>query len=188
VNELLQAALRYAAHGYRVVPLVERDKKPRIADWNARATTKPSQIETWWRKWPRANIGLMPPVGCVVVDVDPRNGGDATALCIGRATPTQRSGGGGSHFVVRVPEGVSLPRMEGIDYITSPQVGGNSSHGRACILTARNTNGSQGLSHGPSNPPSGTRPAQANRLRLSRCMRQTQCGRTCRRWRSHRRY
>ena len=33
-NELLTAAQEYASLGWRVLPLADRDKKPRLAEWH----------------------------------------------------------------------------------------------------------------------------------------------------------
>ena len=43
------------------------------------ATTDPRRVTAWWRnRWPGANIGGVPPAGVVVLDVDPRNGGESS--------------------------------------------------------------------------------------------------------------
>ena len=44
------------------------------------ATTNSETIKKWWMDYPEANIGIPtgPESGLVVVDVDPRNGGDAS--------------------------------------------------------------------------------------------------------------
>lgn len=87
-------ALEYAAAGLSVLPLHRpitvgcscgrRDchspgKHPRIEHGKDDATTDVQTITGWWSRWPDANIGVRPPIGIVVLDVDPRNGG-ASAL------------------------------------------------------------------------------------------------------------
>lgn len=113
----LEAARRCADADYAVVPLHPRDKRPRVKNWTECASTDPAQLERWFTKWPDSNLGLMPPEGCIVIDVDPRNGGNADLLRLPKNTPTQRTGGGGWHFVVRVEPGVELPALSGVDYI-----------------------------------------------------------------------
>src|SRR3989442_4947892 len=55
----LAAALRYAARGWRVHPLVARQKNPLLKDWPEKATTDAATIFGWWRQWPTANVGLV---------------------------------------------------------------------------------------------------------------------------------
>jgi hypothetical protein len=43
------------------------------------ATTDPKTIKRWWSLWPDANIGIRL-TGLVVIDDDPRNGGDHTLV------------------------------------------------------------------------------------------------------------
>lgn len=136
-EKLVEAGLRYAGAGYRAVLLHGVDPKtkactcpkgaacksagkhPRLPNWTKAATLDPATIRRWYAKHPDSNIGLMPPDGCVVVDVDPRNGGDKSLelLDFPRETPTQRSGGGGAHYVLRVDDVDALPKYPGIDYI-----------------------------------------------------------------------
>src|SRR5262245_24307349 len=73
----LTAALDHARRGFRVLPLQPNSKAPAITDWPNRATTDEAQIFEWWREWPDANIGLTLDTW-LVVDVDPKNGGDET--------------------------------------------------------------------------------------------------------------
>lgn len=91
------------------------------------ASADPEQVRKWWEIAPAANIGIALPDGIVVVDVDPRHGGDATfdRLEAERGFPDTRralTGGGGAHFYYRVPAGWALPgnlrqleRGEGVD-------------------------------------------------------------------------
>ena len=58
MNELKEAALRYAAAGIAVFPLIERDKKPLTANGFKDATTDPEKIEEWWSVHPNANVGI----------------------------------------------------------------------------------------------------------------------------------
>ncbi|MCM2327337.1 MAG: bifunctional DNA primase/polymerase, partial [Lysobacter sp.] len=117
LTTLGDAALRYARAGYRVVPLKALDKAPWLEKWPKRATTDCEQVKAWWAEQPESNVGLMPPEGCIVVDVDPRHGGSADGLDLPASTPTQETGGGGEHYVVRVEEGAELPERPGVDYL-----------------------------------------------------------------------
>lgn len=53
-------------------------KHPIITHGFKDASIEPQQIRTWWERWPDANIGIATGAlsGLVVVDIDPRNGGD----------------------------------------------------------------------------------------------------------------
>ena len=75
-------ALAYAEIGWHVLPLKPRTKEPlgRLVPNAARdATTDAETIRRWWRAEPEANIGIaVEKSGLLVIDVDPRNGGEAT--------------------------------------------------------------------------------------------------------------
>ena len=67
---LLQQALRYAEQGWPVFPVWPRGKNPLTPHGVKDATTDQATVEHWWRRWPKANIGLPVPVGYLVLDVD----------------------------------------------------------------------------------------------------------------------
>src|SRR4051794_7912570 len=86
-DDLLNAALDYAARGWPVLPLWEPrgvgvcacgagcqrvGKHPRTAHGVGDATTDPEQIRAWWQEWPTTNIGIATgrASGLLVVDVD----------------------------------------------------------------------------------------------------------------------
>jgi len=120
---LLDAALKYALRGFRVLPLNgiraggctcgdsdcrSPGKHPLTAHGATEASADEMTIRGWWSKWPTANIGLaMGDAGCVALDVDTRNLGhlswDALIHANGALpeTPTQRSGNGW-HYLVRI--------------------------------------------------------------------------------------
>jgi len=112
-------AARYAASDLAVLPLhtmrdgrctCRRDcgrnagKHPLVAHGKDDATTDPGQITDWWTRWPWANIGIRPPAGVVILDVDPRHGGSTALLELTRQhgllppTLTARTGSGGLHI------------------------------------------------------------------------------------------
>lgn len=72
-NELLQAALDYAAKGLAVFPLIEKDKKPLTANGFKDATTNVDKINEWWTIHPNANVGIATGEmsgGLVAIDMD----------------------------------------------------------------------------------------------------------------------
>jgi hypothetical protein len=76
VHPFLSAALAYGELGWKIFPICEGTKdRPHLKDWGLLATSDPQQIETWWTKWPRANIGLAcRPSSIAVVDIDTKDG------------------------------------------------------------------------------------------------------------------
>jgi hypothetical protein len=159
----LLAALRYAARGWRVVPLHWVDAggacscgKPRcksvgkhpltehgLADGTADAAT----VRSWWRRWPRANVGVCtgPESGVWMLGPDGPAGLDALAELERRhgalpMTPRQRSGGGGAHLIFAWPDGgkvrnsanrLGTPidvRGEGGYFVAAPSVNGKGGY------------------------------------------------------------
>lgn len=111
-NATLEAALHYAANGIPIFP-VNAKKEPLTAHGFYDATTDAASIRAWWLKEPGAGVAI--PTGAssgfVVVDLDPRNGSDATVAALEKkhgpfpATVTSRTGGGGTHLLFRHPGG-----------------------------------------------------------------------------------
>lgn len=119
MTHLRRAALAYAERlGWHVHP-IRPDKRPYTAHGHRDATTDLGQIEGWWRRWPRANIGISCAAsGLVALDVDPRNGGDLEldALIAQHGelpeTVAALTGGGGMHHVFAAPRGLRwLPKV-----------------------------------------------------------------------------
>lgn len=70
--DMLSYALDYVKKGFAVFPL-KQDKTPYIANGFQRATRDEMQIETWWKRWPNANIGIATGQmsnGICVIDLD----------------------------------------------------------------------------------------------------------------------
>ena len=71
----------------------------------------PTEIEAWWERWPAANVGIVTGwiSSVVVLDVDPRHGGDASLAAIEAKhgpmpeTVSCASGGGGRHLYFAHP-------------------------------------------------------------------------------------
>lgn len=85
-NQILKAALDYAALGLAVFPVKHPDvpgqehpgKEPLTAHGFNDATTDPAQIAQWWQKWPTANIGIATGEksgGLLALDLDAHEGG-----------------------------------------------------------------------------------------------------------------
>lgn len=129
VGDPLDAALGYAARGWRVLPLhwptsaetcscqelagaktcTHIGKHPLTRNGVRAATTDEARIRAWWKRFPRANVaiatGAGPRGGLVVLDVDPRHLGDESLDLLtdvhGRLPDTVQSctGGGGLHYL-----------------------------------------------------------------------------------------
>lgn len=110
------AAEWYAARGMEVGPLNGKIPVRRYVPHGFKNFT--ADVETvrgWWRTMPGANIGLRPPTGYVVIDVDVKDGASGARtwreLTAGRVVPgtiTMVSGSGGWHFWFRLPHGGKL--------------------------------------------------------------------------------
>jgi putative DNA primase/helicase len=107
-----EQALQYASFGWRVFPLHDKDKRPRIANWHEKATTREKQIKRWWATWPNANIAIVcdSERGPVVVDIDAPKKGELPGsdllklLRVPKASCVVRTGSGGRHLYFRPPE------------------------------------------------------------------------------------
>lgn len=133
----LDAALEYAERGLPVFPLNPRGKEPHgllAPNGFKNATTDPEVIRGWWGEFPYANVAIAIPDHLMVIDVDPRNGGDATwqQLAQGRSVDTMTSvsgrGDGGFHLWLQRPDGALKSKLgDGVDvkaggkgYIVAP--------------------------------------------------------------------
>lgn len=122
----LEAALEYAERGWSVLPLhsvqdsrctcgradcPSPGKHPRTPNGLKEATTNEVTIREWWAKWRNANVGILTgkPSGLIVLDVDPRHGGDVSLdnieLQHGPLPDTVEAltGGGGRHILLVYP-------------------------------------------------------------------------------------
>lgn len=112
-NPRLVAALGYAKRGWSVLPCRPRDKRPATKHGFKDATTDKGALVRTWRGSPGANVAVATggASGLVVLDVDPRNGGDASLadleLINGTLpeTVSAATGGGGRHFYFAAPPG-----------------------------------------------------------------------------------
>lgn len=134
---MVSHALKLVREGWPVFPLEAHGKKPighLVPKGFKNATKDPQQVAKWWATEPKANIGLAIPEGFVVIDIDPRNGGNINALTekIGQnpreLTLVARTGGGGFHVWFRIPPGVNIAelgrgvdiKMGGRGYVVAP--------------------------------------------------------------------
>jgi hypothetical protein len=138
----LDAALGYSRRGWAVLPLFHPittggcacgnrgcpsvGKHPRVLGGAHAGTTDESAIREWWRRWPRANVGIATGAvsGFDVLDVDPRNGGDDTLATLTQEhgavpeTVEQVTGGGGRHLLFLHIAGLSAKLGPGLDVRT----------------------------------------------------------------------
>lgn len=132
---MIRWALRYAARGFPVLPLEPHGKAPLarlVRHGVQQATADERVICEWWQREPTANVGLR----CapfLVIDVDPRNGGDETwaRLLAGHDplvnVPTVATGGNGWHWLFAPPAFPTVSHLgPGIDiqfgsrYVVAP--------------------------------------------------------------------
>ena len=131
-NQVLQMALQYAELGWHVLPVRKDSKAPATRYGVKDATNDLDEIRRTFSQG-EFNIGVAAGVsGFSVLDIDPRNGGDETLKDLerehGRLPKTfiVHTGGGGTHYYFRVPEGRKLQNFKGIDgknhggYVVAP--------------------------------------------------------------------
>lgn len=139
-NSTIDCALSYANRGWSVIPLhsiqngkctCRRDckkpgKHPIISNWQGKATTVPSVIRQTFKKYPFANIGITTgqQSGLVVIDIDPRNGGDASLQNLIDSYPDfkailgtyeVKTGGSGSHYYYTHSEAFKSLKKHGLE-------------------------------------------------------------------------
>jgi hypothetical protein len=113
-RDVQKAALEYLAHGWSVVPVRAREKRPLLA-WQIYQQQRPAvaDVRAWFARWPEANVAIVTGVvsGLVVVDVDREHGGEVSLVRLEREhgplphTVEAISGGGGRHLYFAHPGG-----------------------------------------------------------------------------------
>ena len=136
----LAAALDYHTRGWPVIPghtptaeglcscaqltCTKPGKHPR-EQWRQyqKAMMGDGQVRTWWRRWPGASVIVLTGElsGLLVIDVDPRAGGDESLRDLNLPpTVTSLTGGGGQHLWYRYPHGsgitIGAGLLPGIDW------------------------------------------------------------------------
>jgi putative DNA primase/helicase len=150
----LEAALSFARRGWPVFPCSLTNKRPLVPQDRdsagkpikgsggvSKATCDEDQILAWWRKWPKAMIGVsVGKANLIVVDFDPRidqSTGEEWTLDqlkadleqqIGCALPTSlavRTPSGGVHVYFQMPEGAPIGNRGNLpDHIDVRGLGG----------------------------------------------------------------
>jgi hypothetical protein len=124
-NPTLSAALDYSTLGYPSFPLVPRTKRPATAHGHKDATTDPETLQALFRN--HHNLGVAWPTGVLAIDLDvpkdanhePLPGAREYADSFAeeyedtypelRAAPRVRSRADGVVWIVRLPDGITLP-------------------------------------------------------------------------------
>jgi hypothetical protein len=134
-----RAAEAYAALGFPVVPMhavrpgggctcpagpacSQAGKHPRLTGWTRLATSDPTTVAGWWRRWPDANLGLATGRRFDVADLDGTPGVEALRAALQIAPwehpgPVARSGAGGWHLLY-APTGLGnrVRLLPGVDW------------------------------------------------------------------------
>jgi len=100
--------------GWPVFPVTPRGKRPCTRHGFKDASADAGTIDYWWRTEPAANVGLPTgPASALVLDIDPRAGGDIGDLP-GELpyTPMALTGGKGWHVLFECPD-LNCPRSVG---------------------------------------------------------------------------
>ena len=124
MNEPLEAALEYAAYGWRVIPIRPGGKHPPMTAWQDAATYNKTTITAWFTG-PYAGYGVGIATGeqsgIWVLDVDVADGkqGDETLHQLEQTygplpdTPTAITGSGGRHYYFNWPAGADIRNNAG---------------------------------------------------------------------------
>jgi len=134
----LDFALHYISRGWAVIPIAFGTKAPPAGFPLARYLSgewrsDEASCRVWWAEGDYGIAVLTGKIsGILVADVDPRNGGDTTAIRARITTPcpTVLTGGGGLHFYFRLEQGQSIrsghSSVQGVDrcadlrYVVAP--------------------------------------------------------------------
>lgn len=134
-NPRLLAALNCARRGWLVFPCRPKDKRPATRNGFKDATTEKATIVGWWTRRRDCNVAIATGSGSglLVLDIDPRNGGNESLADLERThgalpqTVTVATGGGGRHYYFTEPRGASCRVLaDGIDvkanggYVVAP--------------------------------------------------------------------
>lgn len=130
MNKACKGAMWYAQKkGWNILPL--KGKVPTTAHGFKDATTSDTLIANWFTQEQNVGIRTGKESGIVVVDIDPRNGGDDswTEICPEEPSTIQvKTGSGGSHYYFKYDGSIKYPKelAPGIDiksdggYVVAP--------------------------------------------------------------------
>lgn len=126
-SDLAKAALALAKKGWPVFPCHPNDKRPLVGESSPgaddaglyRATCDSETITAWWKKWPKAMIGVPTgaPIGVFVIDIDPKDGPTAEEVlaaieaAIGEPLPQGprvQTPRGGLHLYLAMPASAEI--------------------------------------------------------------------------------
>lgn len=120
----LRAALECAGLGWRVFPVADDGRSPLIEKGCHAASADRGQLESWWGRWPRANLSLAcgPASGVLALDIDAKGTVDGFARLtelegeFGPLPPTvtSRTPSGGAHYLFAYPIGHKPANRVGI--------------------------------------------------------------------------
>lgn len=129
MNEILEAAIKYAKRGWSVFP-VKKNKNPYTQRGFYDATKDISIIESWWQKWPDANVAIATGSmsnGLTVIDIDIdedkgiygdesfRDWCDQECVYIDSLTAVTGRGGKHLYFTSTHPYGCKVRALDGVD-------------------------------------------------------------------------
>jgi hypothetical protein len=151
-KSLLPVALDYLDRGWSVIPIrIEDGVKKALVKWKPFQTRRaePEEVQRWWKEFPDALVGIVTGEisNLVVVDIDPKHGGDADTWAKRQPSGLRaNTRSGGAHFYYSYPEGGRVRNSagriaKGIDvraeggYVVAPPSSGYSwaSRGKAPV-------------------------------------------------------
>ena len=119
-TNILVQARAYLGRGWSPVPVEAGGKRP-LVSWEPFQQRMPTaaELDRWFKRWPDANIAVVTGTlsRLVVLDVDPRHGGDDSLAELERRygplpeTVEAISGGGGRHIYFAHPGGIIHNRV-----------------------------------------------------------------------------
>ena len=118
MSAVSSAAVDYAKSNFAVIPLKPHSKVPDTRHGKKDATCDAAQVAAWFPPNSESNVGILTGTRSqlVVVDIDPRNDGEASferfEAAYGKLpqTRTVSTGGGGKHLYFKLPSGVAASR------------------------------------------------------------------------------
>lgn len=119
-RDALNQALAYSYHGFSVIPVEPKGKRPLLL-WQEFQHRPPTaeEVQTWFLRTPEANVAIVTGrvSGLVVLDVDLKHGGGESLSILEQihgalpATVEARTGSGGRHLYFAHPGGVVRNRV-----------------------------------------------------------------------------
>lgn len=106
-------AIELARRGFKLFPITPGAKAPPLVrEWQKVATSDERQVAAWAAQYPGCNWGIHCD-GLVVIDVDPKNGGEESLAKLQKetfleATYEVDTPSGGTHLYYRCPPGVAV--------------------------------------------------------------------------------